>query len=999
MAAGASTVCLTRVSAVTAMKTSEAGIEMIKGFEGFYAKAYWDYSQWTIGYGSFAGSNPAKPDRATITVAEAETLLRTQIVKYEGYVNTFLNKYSITINQNQFDALVSFTYNFGNVWVSYGDFRLKTYLINGVDKYTNEEITDAFTAWCHAGGQVLPGLVIRRQKEAAYFLSGVVQNPYSPVNSLPTPLRCYTFLNGEITVDEEDSTQKVTVPPAAELTVVAEDPEGTLHINVILSGKTVTATCGKATVIGKPVSHYTGITTSAADVFKRPDAAEKYASIPTKTAYSVVGESSGKIQIIFPVSGGGYRMGWMVKPAAEKYLTGRYTVNTSSGSALNIRSAAGLSASILGTMPNTTVFSVSKTSGIWGYTAYGSLKGWVCLDYCEFSYCLNDSWKLSESMNYRSSAAFGDNIITEIPSGTIIVVSDKIRTNNYLWGKTAFGSKTGWLVLYNFSSQKYFARTTEPPVLTGVSISYRPSKIIYTEGESADYSGLVLTARFSDGVIKNITDPAAFALSGFDPTPGNKVIIACYTSDGVTKTASFGLTVKKGIPVTGIDMAVSSLPMHLGGTAALPAEVLPADAGNREMVWSSTDANVAAVNAEGVVTANKAGSARIVCTSKEAPAMNAACEVTVTSDPLIPGSFSAKDNLGRSILIQWAAAPGAVNYLLYTASSAAGPYERISATVSLSFIHENLTYGKEYFYKVRAVSRSGGINIYEKPSAAVSARILPGVPAQLNTAAVSCTGFRLTWQPAEGASGYVLYRSKQPNGPYERVKATTQTACTDTGLIPGEVYYYKIRAYAAYNAKNWYGMPSAALSTKVTTPTPASPRAVPQSSTSLLLTWQAVPEATGYVVYLAKTESGPFERLAVTRVNSYTHKKLTCGTSYRYKVIAYRSYAGKNYYGKPTAAFGEKAQPPVPPGFKANMTGASSAKLTWYASAGASGYVVYRADNAAGPYARVKVTKSLAFTDTGLVKGRTYYYKVRAYTTTPSGNVYGYPSAAKAVKV
>ena len=67
-AAGAVTAGLFAASAATAMKTSETGIEMIKGFEGFYAKAYWDYSQWTIGYGSFAGSNPEKPDIAVITV-------------------------------------------------------------------------------------------------------------------------------------------------------------------------------------------------------------------------------------------------------------------------------------------------------------------------------------------------------------------------------------------------------------------------------------------------------------------------------------------------------------------------------------------------------------------------------------------------------------------------------------------------------------------------------------------------------------------------------------------------------------------------------------------------------------------------------------------------------------------------------------------------------------------------------------------------------------------
>jgi len=998
-AAGAVTAGLFAASAATAMKTSETGIEMIKGFEGFYAKAYWDYSQWTIGYGSFAGSNPEKPDIAVITVEQADARLREQIVKYEGYVNAFLNKYSITVNQNQFDALVSFTYNFGNVWATYGDFRLKTYLINGVENYTDQEITDAFTAWCHAGGQVLPGLVIRRQKEAAYFLSGAVQDPYSPENSLPTPLRCYSFLNDEMTVTEEGSNDKIAVPPAAELTVSAEEPDGKLHVSFILSGKTIAATCTKTAVIGKPVSHYSGVTAGTADVFKRADAAEKLTSLPEQTAYSVVGESGGRIQIIFPVTTGGYRMGWIAKPAAEKYLTGRYTVNTSSGSALNIRSAASLSSSILGTMPNTTVFTATKVSGIWGAVAYQGISGWVCLDYCEFAYCLNDSWKLGESMNLRGTAAFGDNIVTVIPAGTVIKVADKIRTSSYLWGKTSFGGKTGWMVLYSFSSQKYYARTVETPVLTGVSVTYRPSKVFYTEGESADYSGLVLTARFSDGVTLRITDPAALTLSGFDPSPGNKVIIVCYTAGGVTKTASFGLTVNKGIPVEAIELSAASLPMHLGSTAAIPAEVLPDDAGNRGLTWSSTDPDVAAVDNEGVVTAVKAGFSRIVCASRENPSLTASCDVSVSSETLIPGDFSAKDNEDKSILIQWSASPGASSYILYSASAASGPYKRIAASSSLSFIHRDLIYGKEYFYKVRAVCRSGVINIYEKPSAAVSACVLPGVPDSLNAAAYSCTGFRLAWQPSEGAAGYVLYRSRQPEGPYTRAKVTAQNNCTDTGLIPGGFYYYKIRAYTTFNEKNIYGLPSAALRAQVTTPTPLLPRATPNSSTSLLLSWQAVPDATGYVVYLSQTTAGPFERLAVTKTAAYSHKNLLCGSVYYYKVTAYRSYNSANYYGKPSVAFCEKAQPPVPPDFKAAAATSAGVKLTWSASSGASGYIVYRADNAAGPYTRVKVTRSLGFTDTGLVKSRTYCYKVRAYTAASSGNVYGYPSAAVVIKV
>ena len=148
---------------------SSAGVELIKGFEGYSQYAYWDVSQWSIGYGTACGENEYPNG---ITEAQAETLLKNALVKYELYVNDFLADNGISLNQNQYDALCSFTYNLGNVW---GDsFTLKTYLINGVSNYTAAQVKAAFCEFNSAGGTVLPGLTARRTAEAEYFLSGTV---------------------------------------------------------------------------------------------------------------------------------------------------------------------------------------------------------------------------------------------------------------------------------------------------------------------------------------------------------------------------------------------------------------------------------------------------------------------------------------------------------------------------------------------------------------------------------------------------------------------------------------------------------------------------------------------------------------------------------------------------------------------------------------------------------------------------------------------------------
>lgn len=157
-------------SAAAAFVTSDTGVNLIKSFEGFNAYKHWDYSQWSIGYGTACGANDYPNG---ITEAEAVVLLKRALSTSEQYVNTFLNKYGLTVNQNQFDAMVSFTYNLGNVWVTNDSFTLRNYLLDGIEKYSQSDIHYAFGLWCKAGGQVLEGLVRRRAAEASLFCTPV----------------------------------------------------------------------------------------------------------------------------------------------------------------------------------------------------------------------------------------------------------------------------------------------------------------------------------------------------------------------------------------------------------------------------------------------------------------------------------------------------------------------------------------------------------------------------------------------------------------------------------------------------------------------------------------------------------------------------------------------------------------------------------------------------------------------------------------------------------
>src|SRR5690625_740647 len=151
-----------------ARKTSQVGVDLIKEFEGLRLTAYQDsVGVWTIGYGHT--NNTASADKypvyagQTISKAKAETILKADLITFENAVNNYV---TVSINQNQFDALVSFSFNLGA-----GALRTSTLL----QKLNNGDVNGAaneFGRWVNAGGVQLPGLVRRREAEKQLFLSG-----------------------------------------------------------------------------------------------------------------------------------------------------------------------------------------------------------------------------------------------------------------------------------------------------------------------------------------------------------------------------------------------------------------------------------------------------------------------------------------------------------------------------------------------------------------------------------------------------------------------------------------------------------------------------------------------------------------------------------------------------------------------------------------------------------------------------------------------------------
>lgn len=145
------------------MTTSINGILLIEQFEGFKPKMYKDaVGLPTIGFGTLIDTESEKYLlTTTISRQKAEELLRNDLKPIERALGIMITK---SINQNQYDSLVSFCYNLG-----INSLRTSTLLRKINIDPTDSSISQEFEKWTHGDGKILPGLSVRRRAESALY--------------------------------------------------------------------------------------------------------------------------------------------------------------------------------------------------------------------------------------------------------------------------------------------------------------------------------------------------------------------------------------------------------------------------------------------------------------------------------------------------------------------------------------------------------------------------------------------------------------------------------------------------------------------------------------------------------------------------------------------------------------------------------------------------------------------------------------------------------------
>ena len=138
-------------------KISEEGKALIKKFEGGELEAYLcPAGYWTIGYGPIKSAKEGK----TISQNEADVYLTKDLEEFESYVNGMVK---VELEQNEFDALVRWTFNLGPTNLG------SSTLLKVLNQNKKNEVPAQIKRWNKAGGEVLEGLIRRREAEALLF--------------------------------------------------------------------------------------------------------------------------------------------------------------------------------------------------------------------------------------------------------------------------------------------------------------------------------------------------------------------------------------------------------------------------------------------------------------------------------------------------------------------------------------------------------------------------------------------------------------------------------------------------------------------------------------------------------------------------------------------------------------------------------------------------------------------------------------------------------------
>jgi fibronectin type 3 domain-containing protein len=290
-------------------------------------------------------------------------------------------------------------------------------------------------------------------------------------------------------------------------------------------------------------------------------------------------------------------------------------------------------------------------------------------------------------------------------------------------------------------------------------------------------------------------------------------------------------------------------------------------------------------------------------------------EVSALTKPSQVQNVRVQSGVQTEVQIAWDSVAEASGYRIYKYNDSAEKYEKVTDVDSsvTSYTFTGLSGATVYDYKVKAYILRDGAYTWGTASDECIYVTNPDAVGSLTAKYKSATSVALKWSKVARATGYQIYRLSMSSGKYEKiaaVKGGSTLTYTNTGLASGTTYSYQVRAYMTEDETDYYGEFST-ISSMTTGPAKVGSLKLTAASKSVTLKWSKVSGATGYEIYRLNAKTKKYEKIKTVKGDStltWKNTKLTKGTTYKYKVRAYRTYNGTTYYGTCSAIKSVKAK-------------------------------------------------------------------------------------------
>lgn len=376
----------------------------------------------------------------------------------------------------------------------------------------------------------------------------------------------------------------------------------------------------------------------------------------------------------------------------------------------------------------------------------------------------------------------------------------------------------------------------------------------------------------------------------------------------------------------------------------------------------------------------------------------------VKTELAIPDLNVSKVSYTQTIL-KWKKITGAKKYEIECSASRNGTYYPVNAGTNkaitgTSYTHkQGLEAGKTYYYKIRAVLNENYATDWSEPIEVKlkAVEVTQGKVENVKAEATAYNKIKITWNKQAKANGYEIYYATNATGPYSLLKKQGGNSYTFNNAECGTTYYFRVHSYQKADGILYNGQDSDVASAKADLVV-SSLQLTKVGYTQAALKWKSVTGATAYELYVSESKSDGYRLLDTVKSTSYTHKGLTPGKTYYYKLKALRNtYKGADSNVVEANALYIEVTMSSVKNLTATPSTYNTIQVSWDKLTGAKGYQLWYKTAPEVEYELLNTQTSNSFKFTKAECGVTYYFSVQAYQVIEGEVFYGDLSPAVTV--